>query len=426
MRRVHPAWVVAGCTFLVLLVAAGIRSVPGVLIVPLETEFGWSRATIGFAVAVNIALYGLIGPFAAALIERFGLRRTVGTALAVIALGVALTPFMRASWQLVGLWGVVVGGGSGVTALVLATTVASRWFSTRRGLVVGALTASTATGQLVFLPLLAYLAEHVGWRWVSVLIASVAAVLIVPVLAFMRDRPSDLGIPPYGGTAVVARVPPTVNPAVRALRALRTGAGSRDFWLLGGSFFVCGASTNGLIGTHLIPACVDHGIPEVMAASLLAAMGMFDMVGTTLSGWLSDRWDNRMLLAWYYGLRGLSLLFLPFAFDVGFEGAGYVGLGVFAVFYGLDWIATVPPTVRLAARCFGDENAPVMFGWIAAMHQLGAAAAAWSAGLVRVGTGSYLAAFMAAGALCLVASVLVTFIGARRGEAAGAPAARTV
>ncbi len=414
VRRIHPAWVVAACTFLVLLVAAGIRSVPGVLIVPLETEFGWSRATIGFAVAVNIALYGLIGPFAAAVIERFGLRRTVGTALAVIALGVALTPFMQASWQLVALWGIVVGSGSGVTALVLATTVASRWFSTQRGLVVGILTASTATGQLVFLPMLAYLAEHFGWRWVSVLIASVAAVLIVPVLAFMRDRPSDLGIPPYGGTAVVARVMPAVNPAVRALRALRIGSGSRDFWLLGGSFFVCGASTNGLIGTHLIPACVDHGIPEVLGASLLAAMGVFDMVGTTLSGWLSDRWDNRVLLAWYYGLRGLSLLFLPFAFDVGFKGAGYVGLGVFAVFYGLDWIATVPPTVRLAARCFGEENAPVMFGWIAAMHQLGAASAAWLAGLVRVGTGSYLTAFMAAGALCLVASVLVTFIGKRR------------
>ncbi len=411
LRRVHPAWVVAACTFLVLLVAAGIRSVPGVLIVPLETEFGWSRATIGFAVAVNIALYGLIGPFAAAVIERFGLRRTVGTALAVIALGVALTPFMQASWQLVALWGVVVGGGSGVTALVLATTVASRWFSARRGLVVGILTASTATGQLVFLPMLAYLAEHFGWRWVSVLIACVAAVLILPVLAFMRDRPSDLGIPPYGGTAVIVRVVPAVNPAIRALRALRTGIGSRDFWLLGASFFVCGASTNGLIGTHLIPACIDHGIPEVLGASLLAAMGVFDMFGTTLSGWLSDRWDNRMLLAWYYGLRGLSLLFLPFAFDFGFEGVGYLGLGVFAAFYGLDWIATVPPTVRLAAKCFGEENAPVMFGWIAAMHQLGAAAAAWSAALVRVGTGSYLAAFMAAGTLCLMASVLVTFIG---------------
>jgi len=238
VRRIHPAWVVAACTFLVLLVAAGIRSVPGVLIVPLETEFGWSRATIGFAVAVNIALYGLIGPFAAAVIERFGLRRTVGTALAVIALGVALTPFMQASWQLVALWGIVVGSGSGVTALVLATTVASRWFSTQRGLVVGLLTASTATGQLVFLPMLAYLAEHFGWRWVSVLIASVAAVLIVPVLAFMRDRPSDLGIPPYGGTAVVARVMPAVNPAVRALRALRIGSGSRDFWLLAPMLFI--------------------------------------------------------------------------------------------------------------------------------------------------------------------------------------------
>jgi len=412
-RRVHPAWVVAACTFFVLLVAAGIRSVPGVLMVPLETEFGWSRATIGFAVAVNIALFGLIGPFSAALIERFGLRRTVGTALAVVALGVALTPFMQAPWQLVALWGVVVGGGSGATAMVLASVVASRWFSTRRGLVMGVLTASTATGQLVFLPMLAYLAEHFGWRWVSIVIASVAALLIVPVLAFMRDRPSDLGIPPYGGAVVVPRVAPTMNPAARALLALRTGLGSRDFWLLGGSFFVCGASTNGLIGTHLIPACIDHGIPEVMGASLLAAMGVFDMVGTTLSGWLSDRWDNRVLLAWYYGLRGLSLLFLPFAFDVGFEGAGYVGLGVFAVFYGLDWIATVPPTVRLAARCFGEDNAPVMFGWIAAMHQLGAAMAAWSAGLIRVGTGSYLAAFMAAGALCLVASVLVTFIGSR-------------
>ena len=416
-RRLHPAWIVAACTFLVLLVAAGVRSVPGVLIVPLEAEFHWSRATISFAVAVNILLYGLAGPFAAAIIERFGLRRTISAALAMVATGVALTPLMREPWQLVLLWGVVVGSGSGVTALVLASIVASRWFAARRGLVVGILTASTATGQLVFLPLLAHLNETIGWRAVSITIAAVAACLIVPVLAFMRDRPSDLGIPPYGGTAVIPRVQPAVNPAVRAMRALGAGLRSRDFWLLGGSFFVCGASTNGLIGTHLIPACVDNGIPEVMGASLLAAMGVFDMIGTTLSGWLSDRWDNRALLAWYYGLRGLSLLFLPFAFDTGL---GYAGLGVFAVFYGLDWIATVPPTVRLAARCFGEENAPVMFGWIAATHQLGAAAAAWSAGLVRVGSGSYMGAFMAAGALCLVASIMVTFIGVRGRKVAAA------
>jgi len=412
-RRIHPAWVVAACTFLVLLVAAGIRAVPGVLMVPLENEFHWPRDTISFAVAVNILLYGLAGPFAAAIIERFGLRRTISAALAMIAAGVALTPLMQQSWQLVLLWGVVVGSGSGVTALVLATTVASRWFTARRGLVVGVLTASTATGQLIFLPLLAYLSETIGWRAVSVTIAGVAACLIVPVLLFMRDRPSDLGIPPYGGAAVIPYMRPAVNPAVRAMRALRTGLGSRDFWLLGGSFFVCGASTNGLIGTHLIPACVDAGLTIGMGAGLLAAMGVFDMVGTTLSGWLSDRWDNRMLLSWYYGLRGLSLVFLPFALQ---PEMGPVALGAFAVFYGLDWIATVPPTVRLTARCFGEENAPVMFGWIAATHQLGAASAAWAAGLTRVGTGSYVGAFMAAGALCLVASIMVTFIG-RQGRA---------
>ncbi len=409
MKRLHPAWIVAACTFAVLLVAAGVRSTPGVLIVPLETEFGWQRSTISFAVAVNILLYGLIGPFAAALLERFGLRRTVGCALALLSLGVALTPLMTQPWQLVGLWGVLVGSGSGVVALVLASTVASRWFTQKRGLVMGLLTASTATGQLLFLPLLAWLAETFGWRAVSLTISAVAALMIVPVCAFLWDRPSDLNIPPFGGTAVIPRVPPTVSPAKRALAALGSGSRSRDFWLLAGSFFVCGASTNGLIGTHLIPACVDHGIPEVTGAGLLAAMGIFDMVGTTLSGWLSDRWDNRMLLAWYYGMRGLSLVFLPFALDSG--SVGYLGLGVFAVFYGLDWIATVPPTVRLAARCFGEENAPVMFGWIAAAHQAGAASAAWLAGIVRVDTGSYVPAFMTAGAMCLVASVLVAFIG---------------
>ena len=410
-RRLHPAWIVAGCTFLVLLVAAGVRSTPGVLMVPLEREFGWSRATIGGAVAVNLLLYGLIGPFAAAVIERFGLRRTVGTGLALLAFGVALTPLMTRPWQLVVLWGLVVGTGSGVNGLVLASIVASRWFVARRGLVMGVLTASTATGQLLFLPLLAHLADTVGWRTVSIVLACVAAALILPVSALLWDRPVDRGVPPYGGTALAPRVVPTVNPARRALGALGTGLGSRDFWLLAGSFFICGASTNGLIGTHLIPACVDHGIPEVTAAGLLAAMGVFDMVGTTASGWLSDRFDNRMLLAWYYGLRGLSLLFLPFAFDLGLGDLSYAGLGVFAVFYGLDWIATVPPTVRLAARCFGEENAPVMFGWIAAVHQAGAASAAWLAGVVRTGAESYTLAFMGAGALCLAASIMVAFIG---------------
>jgi predicted MFS family arabinose efflux permease len=258
---------------------------------------------------------------------------------------------------------------------------------------------------------MAALATSVGWRAVSVTLAAVAVALVLPVAFLMRDRPSDLALPPFGSEAVEPPPPPGPNPARRALRALGEGLRVRDFWLLAGSFFICGASTNGLIGTHLIPACVDHGIPEVTAAGLLAAMGVFDFFGTTASGWLSDRCDNRALLAWYYGLRGLSLLFLPFAFHYSFW-----GLSAFAVFYGLDWIATVPPTVRLAGRTFGDENVAVMFGWIAAAHQLGAASAAWAAGVLRVDTGNYLAAFMGAGVLCLIASAMVSFIGAERGR----------
>ncbi|MFL5268766.1 MAG: MFS transporter [Stellaceae bacterium] len=412
-RKLHYAWVVAGVTFLTLLIAAGLRATPGVLIVPLETEFGWSRATISFAIGVNILLYGLIGPFAAAVMDRFGLRRTMLGALALIAAGVALTPLMTRPWQLVLLWGAVVGTGSGATALVLGATVVARWFASRRGLVMGVLTASTATGQLIFLPLLASLAESFGWRMVALAVAAAALGLIPVVALLMSDRPQDIGLAPFGavkeqGTAVPVRG----NPAARALLALRDGLRSRDFWLLAGSFFICGASTNGLIGTHLIPACLDHGIPQVAGASLLAAMGVFDLVGTTLSGWLSDRWSNRGLLAWYYGLRGLSLIYLPFAFDITFY-----GLPLFAIFYGLDWIATVPPTVRLTTKAFGTERGPIMFGWIAAAHQLGAALAAFTAGALRANLGTYLEAFMLSGLLCLVAALMVLFIGRRSDEA---------
>src|SRR6266478_1197372 len=408
--KLHYAWIVAGVTFVTLLVAAGLRATPGVLIVPLESEFGWSRTTISFAIGLNIFLYGLIGPFAAAVMDRFGLRRTMLAALACIAVGVALTPLMTRPWQLVVLWGVVVGTGSGATALVLGATVVARWFAARRGLVIGILTASTATGQLIFLPALASLAENYGWRMVSLTVAGTALALLPVVALLMRDRPRDVGLAPYGAAddfQPVAAV--RGNPAATALQALRDGLRLRDFRLLAGSFFICGASTNGLIGTHLIPACLDHGIPQVTSASLLAAMGIFDLVGTTLSGWLSDRWSNRGLLAWYYGLRGLSLIYLPFAFDISFY-----GLSLFAVFYGLDWIATVPPTIRLATRAFGNQQGPIMFGWIAAAHQGGAALAAFAAGALRVELGTYLQAFMLSGLLCLVAALMVLFIGGSR------------
>lgn len=406
--RLHYAWVVAGVTFLVLLIGAGIRATPGVLILPLERSFGWSDAAISGAIAVNILLYGLMGPFAVAIMERFGLRRTVCGALLLLAAGVGLTATMHALWQLMLFWGVVVGSGTGMVALVLGATVAERWFNRHRGLVLGLLTASSATGQLVFLPLLAAIATHLGWRAVSLTVAALALLLIPLVALLLRDRPADIGLAPYGGTAIEPPQRRTRNPAARALLALRDGAKSRDFWLLAGSFFVCGASTNGLIGTHLIAVCGDHGITEIRAAGLLAMMGVFDFFGTTASGWLTDRFDSRKLLFWYYGLRGLSLILFPFAFDFGY------GLSLFAVFYGLDWIATVPPTVRLAERAFGKENAAVMFGWIAASHQVGGAFAAWGAGYVRTVSGSYVGAFVAAGAICLLASMMVLFIGAGR------------
>lgn len=406
VAKPHYAWIVLGMTFLILLVGAGIRATPGVLMIPLEREFGWSAATIGFAVAINIFLYGMIGPFAVAIMERFGLRLTVCAALLLLAAGVSATCFMSQAWHLVLLWGLVVGSGTGMVALVLGATVANRWFSRHRGLAMGILTASSATGQLIFLPLLASLAVHHGWRVVALSVAAAALGLIPLTILLLRDRPADLGLPAFGGSAIVPKPSGTQNPATRALQALRDGARSRDFWLLGGSFFICGASTNGLIGTHLIPACSDHGIAEVRAAGLLALMGIFDFFGTTASGWLSDRFDSRLLLAWYYGLRGLSLLYLPYAFDM-----SLYGLPLFAVFYGLDWIATVPPTLKLAGKAFGDGNAALMFGWIAALHQVGAATAAWLAGVVRTDTGDYALAFTLSGLLCLSAALMVTLIG---------------
>jgi sugar phosphate permease len=420
--RLHYAWIVAGVTFLVLLAAAGIRSTPGVLIIPLEKEFGWTRATVSLAVGINILLYGLFGPFSAALMDRFGVRRVMVTSLALVAAGAGLTTIMRTPAQLVLLWGIVVGLGTGTTALVLGAYVANRWFVERRGLVMGLLTASTATGQLLFLPMLASVVVGHGWR-PAALIASGAALVMIPVVAiFMRNEPRDVGLTPFGAPAEdptsSQAASPGGNPATAALSALGRGFGSRDFWLLAGSFYICGASTNGLIGTHLIPASMEHGIPEVAAASMVAAMGVFDLVGTTVSGWLTDRWDSRYLLCWYYGLRGLSLLFLPYAL-----GTQFLSLAVFVVFYGLDWVATVPPTVRLTADIFGKRNVGVMFGWIAAAHQLGAATAAVGAGAVRTWLGSYQVAFMISGLLCLIASGLVIRIGQiRKGDLVGLPA----
>ena len=410
--RLHYAWIAAGVTFLTLLAAAGARATPGVILVPLGNEFQWSRATVSSIVSINIFLYGLVGPFAAALYQRFGLKRVMMAGMVMLALGYGLSTVATKYWQFVVLWGVVVGIGSGMAATVLGAAVANRWFTQRRGLVMGLLTASTATGQLVFLPGLASVVTTHGWRGAPLVVAG-ATLLVIPIIWWlMRDNPRDVGLRAYGeaGSPELEAPKLTGNPAKRAIDTLIEAMRVRDFWLLAGSFFVCGASTNGLIGTHLVAAAFDCGIPEVRAASLLAVMGLFDLVGTTASGWLSDRYNCRYLLFTYYGLRGVSLLFLPAALL-----GPVAGLGVFAVFYGLDWIATVPPTVKLTGEVFGREKSSIVFGWVVACHQIGAAFATSAAGILRTATGTYTLAFFSAGALCLVAALVVLPIGKRRG-----------
>jgi len=407
--RVNYVWVVLGTVFLVLLTAAGIRATPSIMILPLEHEFGWSRTTISFVISVNIALYGLIGPFSAAAMQRYGIRPMVLGAMGLLATGTFFSTWMTLPWHMLLAWGVIVGAGSGVVANTLAATIVGRWFETRRGLAMGMLTASAATGQMVFLPLMAYMTEHFGWRSVAFLVAGVTAVLMPLVALLLPERPQDVGMERYGQTGqVVTEVASSKNPFLIALDALLQAVRVRDFWLLFFSFFVCGMSTNGYIGSHFIAMCSDYGIAAVGGASILATMGMLDLIGTTLSGWLSDRYNARVLLFWYYGLRGMALIFLPQAF-----GLSYFGLPVFALFYGLDWIATVPPTLRLANDVFGRASAPIIFGWIVVGHQLGAASATLLAGAMRNSLGSYTASSIMMGIACLAAAVMVLRIHAR-------------
>jgi len=399
----HPAWLVAAVAFLALVGAAGFRATPSVMIRPLNAEFGWPLGTISTAVSVNLLLYGLTAPFAAALMGKFGIRRVVMAALLLVSAGSGLTVFMTASWQLVLFWGVLVGLGTGSMALGFVAVIAGRWFVKRRGLVTGVLTAGSAAGNLIFLPLLARLTENHGWR-IAALTVAAAALLVVPLVWWrLRDQPADLGVNAYGaGADEVAALPPASGGAARtALGALAAAARTRPFWLLAGGFAICGATTNGLVGTHFIPAAHDHGMPETTAAGLLALVGLFDIAGTIASGWLTDRVDSRLLLGAYYALRGLSLLVLPALFSA----TAHPSMIIFILFYGLDWVATVPPTVTLCREYFGAAG-PVVFGWVFASHQIGAAIAATAAGLVRDHLGTYNWAWYGAGALALGASVL--------------------
>jgi MFS family permease len=406
--RLHYAWVVVAVMFVVILASVGVRATPGVLIVPLQQSFGWNAAVISGAVSLNILLFGLVGPFAAGLIQTIGLKNTVLCSMALLVIGAGSSAFVTEIWQLYLTWGVLVGLGSGAGMVGLATAIANRWFVHRRGLVVGLLTASNASGQLVFLPLLASLVVSHTWHIVPLVVAGVILCLIPIVLLMLPESPAAIGLGPFGSNQVQELPARSGNPFTIAILGLIRGARSVDFWLLFITFAVCGFSTNGLVATHLIPFCIDHGIAAVSAAGLLAAMGVFDLIGTTLSGYLTDRYDSRVLLFWYYGLRGLSLVVLPFTnFDI-------VSLTIFAVFYGLDWVATVPPTVTLTNEVFGKKDAPVIVSWIVAGHQIGGALAALGAGETRYLTGSYVPAFVASGIACLMAALMVLRIARSR------------
>jgi MFS family permease len=411
--RLHYAWVVVGLAFLTLLITAAVRATPSVLIVPLEHAFGWSATTISLAISLNLVLYGALGPVGAALMQRFGIRRTVLAALAVIGTAVVLSGFMSAPWQLVLTWGLLVGSGCGTLAPVLGAVIVNRWFAARRGLALGIVMAGNAAGQIIFLPLLAAVVEGGAWRPAIWIVAGVIAAILAIVALFLPEWPADVGSAPLGEFGERPPAAAGVNPLVVAFSVLGRCVRSRNFWLLSASFLICGASSNGLVGTHLIPFCFDYGIPEVRAAGLLAAMGTFSIIGTTLSGWLSDRYDCRVLLMVFYGLRGLSLFFLPYS-DFSFY-----TLSMFAVFYGLDWLATAPPMMRIITDTFGKADTPVVFGWLFVGHQIGAGGIAFLAGALRADLGSYLAPFLLSGMLCLVAAAAVLWIGtAPRGAGA--------
>lgn len=423
VRAIHPAWVVAAVAFLALLCAAGFRAAPGVLLVPLQHEFGWSRAVLSTAVGINLVLFGLVSPFAAALMDRFGIRRVTALALVLIATGTALPVLMTQSWQLMLAWGVLIGTGTGAMALVFAATIANRWFVRHRGLVMGILTAANATGQLIFLPVIASVTESAGWRAASLVIA-VAALAVVPlVLGLLRDHPRDAGVSAYGEVASLeaepassAPIPPArENAALLAIRGLRTAARTRTFWALAVGFAICGATTNGLIGTHFIPAAHDHGMHQTTAAGLLAVVGVFDIVGTIASGYLTDKLDPRILLGAYYFLRGIGLALLPGLLADSVQPS----MVAFIVVYGLDWVATVPPTAALCREAFGEAGT-IVFGWVFAAHQIGAAIASVAAGAIRDTTGEYTGAWFSAALLCTVAAVISWSI--RRSDRSNDPA----
>jgi MFS family permease len=419
-RGIHYGWVIVAITFSFVVCSSAAMSVAGVLVPKISQEFGWSIGEISGPLALRLALFGIMAPFAGALMLRYGLRTVVTGSATLLIAGLVVSILMTAKWQ---LWlgiGVLLGVAAGMTALVLSATVATRWFTAHRGLVLGMMGAGTATGQLVFLPAGAWISEVYGWR--AAFAPSVLAIVVLSTLfvLFVRNDPYELGLAPFGEEAPRAPIQrAATNVLGLSFSVLREASGTLVFWVLAFSFFICGVSSVGLIQPHFVALCSDFGIPAVTSASLLAVIGICDLIGTIGSGWLSDRYDNRWLLVWYYTFRGFALLWLPYS------DFSLVGLSFFAVLFGLDFIATVPPTVKIAAQAFGREKGPIVFGWAFASHQIGAGVMAFGAGASRDLLASFLPAFSVAGLLCLLAAASFGLLRGWRDSTAPAVAGAT-
>ena len=398
--RLFYGWVMVVVGFVAILIGAGTRAAPGALLLPIQYDTGWSTSQVTIAGSVGLLLLGLGGPVSGVLIDRFGIRRLAIGALMLTALGMGLSALVHEVWQLVLLFGIVSGFGSGLVASSLGPIIANRWFVQRRGLVVGLFGAAASAGQLLFIPILTGVGTEQGWRVAVILVAILAAAIAIPAGLFLRESPAAVGTRPLGQPEGAPPIAHRSDPGI-----LRRAARRPEFWLLAGTFFVCGATSNGVVGQHFIAHAVDHGFTPGAAAGALALMGIFNFFGTIVSGYLTDRYDPRKLLLIYYTFRGISLLLLPALHNSS-------DILIFSVIFGLDYIATVPPTVALTADVFGRQNVGVLYGWIYAAHMVGAAILAQVAAIIRDQAGNYTLAYLTAGWMAVAAGVLI--LGLRR------------
>ena len=403
-QRIHPAWIVLGALTLCLLASTGIRAVFGVYIKPMEAEFGWSRGALSMAAALSLLLLGAVGPFAGRLADRWGPRRVIVFALIVLGIGSILSSFVTRLWHIYLTAGVLMAAGAGGAALSTGSAVVARWFDKRRGLAMGLAAGGMSAGQLIVIPLATVLTLTYGWRSSFLWLGIGLLVLVVPLGAWLvRNTPEERGVRALGAQGPVQTAAQQAAAQQAGRVSISEAAQTLPFWLLMSTFFVCGYTSNGMVLTHFMPHAMDHNFTAMQASSALGVMGAMNIIGTIGSGWLCDRFGRRGPLATYYFIRGISLLFLLYVWDL-------QSLHLWAAIFGLNYISTVPPTTTLTANIYGRFSVGELSGWIFFAHQVGAALGAALAGWIFEWTGSYSSAFVSAAILGFVAAGLAMMI----------------